>query len=264
VRTEFAFDINQLARNRMPPASYLEHVGLEVPRSLLERTFFETYGLTLRSQLGNIRPAVKSYRSSVRHFIPRFAYAEVVIHKSSFPPDSATPEFLKYQDRIAQAGSANGWERYRRRKPGFSTYMLAFVIRIIPKIGPISDLAIRGPNAQTQEKYVASVNNALDVYDGLLNELKKHPGKSLTLANRDLDTGQKVQPGGYRLTDKTYAKLLREITANPDHQIPAGLKRDILAFYADPNAPITTRKHARAWKQVLANLATLKQMQAIS
>jgi len=66
------------------------------------------------------------------------------------------------------------------------------------------------------------------------------------------------------LTDKTYAKLLREITANPDHHVPAGLKRDILAFYADPNAPITTKKHARAWKQVLANLATLKQMQAIS
>ena len=35
------------------------------------------------------------------------------------------------------------------------------------------------------------------------------------LPNRDLDTGQVVQPGGYSLTDSTYADLLHRLTRSP-------------------------------------------------
>jgi len=33
--------------------------------------------------------------------------------------------------------------------------------------------------------------------------------------NSDLDTGAKVRPGGYPLTDDTYRKLVWQITKNP-------------------------------------------------
>ena len=69
-----------------------------------------------------------------------------------------------------------------------------------------------------------------------------------------------VQPGGYSLTDSTYADLLHRLTRAPAQPIPPGIKQDIQAYYADPAAPITTKKNASAWAQVQADLATLAAM----
>jgi hypothetical protein len=84
----------------------------------------------------------------------------------------------------------------------------------------------------------------------------------MKLENRDLDTGDKVRPGGYRLTDQTYAKLLGKITAL-GAPVPATLKRDVLNYYADPAAPIVTKKDSDAWNRVQAQLATLRTMPVI-
>jgi hypothetical protein len=100
------------------------------------------------------------------------------------------------------------------------------------------------------------------------NNLAAIPGKAQNAArdphhplpNRDLDTGRVVQPGGYSLTDSTYAHLLHLLTRKPTDPIPAGIKEDILAYYADPDAPITTKKNAQLWAQVQADLATLQTM----
>src|SRR5665213_3019354 len=80
----------------------------------------------------------------------------------------------------------------------------------------------------------------------------RHP-----LQNRDLDTGMVVRPGGYSLTDSTYADLLHRLVAQ-NKPIPPGVKKDILAFYADPNAPITTKKYPQAWAEVQADLVKLQ------
>lgn len=263
VRTEFAFDIDQLSQERLAPADYLEHVGLLVPRRQLERAFFETYGVTLRSELGHVTPAIRSYRSSVRHFVPRIAYAEVLIHKNSFPADSTGPEFQKLHDRQAKANSAGGWAQYRH-KPGVGTHLLAFTIRIVPKIGALSLLSIRGPNVETETKYVTSMNNTDDAFDQSLAQLRMHPQTALHLQNLDLDTGDAIQPGGYRLTDQTYAKLLDRITADPNRLVPVGLKRNLLAFYSDPNAPIATKKNTRAWQRVQRELPILQGMKTVT
>jgi hypothetical protein len=42
--------------------------------------------------------------------------------------------------------------------------------------------------------------------------------------------------------------------------VPPGLKGDILNSYADPNAPIYTKKNAREWAQLQSELQTLKTM----
>jgi hypothetical protein len=83
----------------------------------------------------------------------------------------------------------------------------------------------------------------------------RHP-----LPNRDLDTGRVVQPGGYSLTDSTYAKLLHHLTRDPMQPIPPGIKLDILAYYANPDAPITTKKDPQEWAQVQADLVTIAAM----
>jgi hypothetical protein len=83
------------------------------------------------------------------------------------------------------------------------------------------------------------------------------------ISNRDLDTGLVVKPGGYPLTDKTYAKLLAVITKNPSNVVPTELKHDLIEYYADPNAPIITKNDPEEWAQVQANLKTLATMKTI-
>ncbi len=240
VRAEFAFDIGQLSKHRLAPAAYLEHVGLRVSRSLLDRAIAETYGLERDEVLGQARPAIRSYRAAVRTFLPRFAYAETSIHRDEFPPDTPNPAFQIYSDRLARAEFEKTWNPFRRRA-GLKTHLVAFFVRIVPKIGAASDLAICIPTPETEDLYIHSVNRSVDAYRNFLQQLKAAPGGAFTLANRDLDTGDLTKPGVYPLTDKTYAKLLHQITRSHAHAAPVDLRDNILAYYADPAAPKNKR-----------------------
>ncbi len=262
VRTEFAFDIGELARHRLAPGAYLRFVGLSVSRRLLEQAFFETYALKLNEVLGPEGPAIRSYGSSVRRFLPRVAYAETVIHRDQFPPDpDVTNEaFRAFTERIARADFQTVWHRFRR-KPGIQTYLLAIFIRIVPKIGVLADLAIKIPNERTQDLYIGSVNRSVDSYRRLLAKLRTNP-RFPALPNLDLDTGKITVRGTYALTDQTYSKLLDRVTAHPARSLPRSLQSDILRFYADPAAPAAGRKDRVHLARVERELTVLQQMKA--
>jgi hypothetical protein len=264
VRTEFAFDIDQLSHQRFAPPAYLRSVGMYVPKRLMNQAFFETYGLPLRSVIGNEFVAFRGYRTSVRQFLTRVAYAEVLLHRRHMPPDVDNSEFKKFKARLRVADTQNHWERYRRHHIGFATRFYAFLILILPKIGPLSDLAIRGPNVKTEQKYIYSVDDAVDEYDYLLNEIREDGLRTFYLPNIDLDTGFPTRPGAYSLTDKTYATLLHRITSKRrSKNIPAQLKQSILAYFADPNSPDTLKKHPHEWRRVQADLAILRHTPAL-
>jgi hypothetical protein len=69
-----------------------------------------------------------------------------------------------------------------------------------------------------------------------------------------------VQPGGYSLTDETFAHLLHVLTREPTTPIPPGIKAEIQLYYANLDLPVTTKKDPQQWAQVLADLETLKGM----
>lgn len=264
VRTEFAFDIDQLSKKRIAPSAYLKHVGLRVPVRLLEQAFYETYGLHLRSNLVQVA-SIHTYRWSVRTFLPDIAFAEVVLHRKDFPADTPGPQLDLYEEHLAQADFNNRWQHYRK-KAGLRTHFIAAVIFILPKIGPLSDLSIRGPKPATEAKYIASVNRTVARYEELLDRLAKNPSESPRRAMRiddlDLDTGTRAIPGSYPLMDRTYAKLLADIV-EVRVPIPATIKRDLQAYYSNPNAPISTKKHKRAWRRVQQQLTVLEALPVI-
>jgi len=232
IRTEFAFDIDQLSKHRLAPGAYLRFIGLRVPNRLLAQAFEETYSLPLRDVVGPGRPAIRSYRTSVRSFLPRFAYAETVIHKNDFFPDGATDSFQTYIDRIERADFQTVWNHYRR-KPGIKTNLLAFVIRILPRIGALSDLAIKIPTQETQNLYVTSVNHTIEVYADFLKQLTVAPQLTRPIANLNLDTGEDTRAEAYSLTDKTYATLLHKIVIFPQRRAGPDLIKNILDHYSD-------------------------------
>jgi hypothetical protein len=261
VRTEFAFDVDQVSRGRFAPLGYLRRVGFRVPLRLLNQAFYDTYWISLRSVLGEEFGAIRSYRWSVRQLLPRVGYAEVLLHRSEFPPDPNTPAFQEFAQQLKTADRENHWEAYRKHKPSFLTRVIAVVIFLTPKVGALSDLAIRGPKPDTEADYVSSVNRSNADFARLLAELKAQGPKKFDVPDVDLDTGYPTRPGTYRLTDKTYATLLKRVTRDSARP-PLGLRQNILAYYAVPNAPIATRKHPRQWKKVQTELITLRAMPA--
>src|SRR5271166_4965437 len=70
IRTEFGFDVLQVAKGRYAPEDYHNFIGFEVSQPLLERAFYETYGLNLKDVMPNEQKAINTYRRSVSQIIP--------------------------------------------------------------------------------------------------------------------------------------------------------------------------------------------------
>ena len=301
VQVEFAFDINQAAKLRLAPYDYVGYIGLEVARDQIAAALNETYGVSTKDVVSHYANALRSYRFGARRFLPAFTYAEALIHHRHFPADTPGPEFDLYERRTAQLAREADWDSYRK-KPGLGTHLLAALIVILPKIGPIKMLAIKHPTVQTEALYIESVNLSTTALALVLSQLgapelpsgavtdrtiaeavrKANEISTATAAdrarvarpptrptvtlpvslapNRDLDTGQRVVPGGYLLTDQTYVKLLARVTKDPTRPVPEGLKQDILKYYADPDAPISTKRDTKTWAQVQMQLQVLTSM----
>jgi hypothetical protein len=257
IRTEFAFDIDELSDRAFAPPAYLRFIGLQVPQKFLERAFINTYGFELEELFGRGRtsPALRSYRTSVRSFIPAFADAELVLHGRQFPPDPDDEAHRILAQRIAQTNYERQWA-HTFRGPGFRAHLLAALVFVVPKIGGASDLAIKIPNLDTDDWYVRSLNNTVDTFRETLHKMAVTPGSPAALPNLDLDTGKPIKLGDYPLTDRTYAALLKRLTSKPDRVVPKDLKQNILDYYADIAATTPSAK------KIATQLYVLNKMKA--
>ncbi len=270
IQIEFGFDVNEIAHHRVAPLKFLRHIGLQIPVHQLALAYYQTYGITedFSSTRGR-RFNVSDYRFATRYFIPHVAYGLTLLHRNHEAAEPGTPERLQMEKEVATMRANNNWDAYRGRA-GFVTYTLACLILIVPKIGALKMVAIKDPTQATEADYLHSVvlseaalrlRLARFTPSATPNVPASRAHNSIhPLPNRDLDTGLVVQPGGYSLTDSTYASLLHKITQSPTQPIPPGIKEDIQAYYADPSSPITTKKDPSAWAQVQADLVTLAAM----
>ena len=288
VQTEFAFDIDQMAHRRLAPLRFERRVGLKVPEHQLVLAFYQTYGINGFDDRPRQFIKVRAYRFAVRTFIPRIALAITLLHRRHEPPEPATPDARAIEKQLARVAAENDWKEYRR-KAGLETYALACVLFILPKVGPLALVNVKGPTEQTEAEYMHSLVLSVDALRRSLRRFTppraagNHPAQEPApsaplpvdsrqerlqaefnlrhpLPNRDLDTGHVVQPGGYSLTDETYAKLLHQLTRNPHQAIPPGIVGDLEAYYSDATAPIHTRLNHKRWAEVQRDLKTLAKM----
>src|SRR5271168_2119532 len=70
IRTEFGFDVLQVASGRYAPEGYKSFIGFQVSKDLLERAFRDTYGIEMKDVFGNLTLAFGSYRHTVSAIIP--------------------------------------------------------------------------------------------------------------------------------------------------------------------------------------------------
>ncbi len=157
VQTEFAFDIDAVAHHRIAPLRFFRHIGLEVPIKQLALAYYQTYGLREDfSKARGRRFNVRAYRFAVHAFIPRIAYALTLLHRNHEPAEPTNAEVTAIENELAVIEKENDWDAYRR-KAGIGTYMLAGVIWVIPKFGPLTLVATKGPTVETETEYMHSV-----------------------------------------------------------------------------------------------------------
>jgi hypothetical protein len=167
-----------------------------------------------------------------------------------------TPNFnaRKFRYYLSRAQYRHEWGRGYRR-PGLGTRILAFFLKFMPKVGPFKALDFKIPTQKTEDLYIASVNHTVENYKQLLGEEGK---KDLHLTNTDFDTGRATHAGEYDLSDKTYAKLLDGLAEHNFDRITPDLRNNILAFYGDPSAPISTKKKPKDWEKTQDEVQRLR------
>jgi len=254
LKTEFGFDMVQVAKNRYAPQQYHDFIGFQVSKPLLERTFPIVYGVELKDVLAHEDLSIGSYRFAVSQLIPEMTRVALQTHEKDMMKE--TPDFAKkkFLYRLSRSDYESEWGK-DYTKPGFGTRVLSALLRFMPKIGPFKALAFNNPTAQTEDMYFKSINMSVDQYRALLEQVRSG---TLELPNRDLDTGNETRAAEYPLTDDTYAQLLAQLTARKFDLTTPDLRDNILHFYSDLSAPIDTRKNKNDWQSVLGSLDQLK------
>jgi hypothetical protein len=254
LKTEFGFDMVQVAKNRYASQQYHDFIGFQVSKPLLERVFPAVYGMELKDALAHEDLAVGSYRYSVSRMIPEMTQVALQTHKKDMMrehPDFAKQKFLY---RLSRSEYEKDWGK-DYKKPGFGTRVLSTLLRYVPKIGPFKAMAFNNPTPQTEDLYFKSINTSVDQYRAFLEAVRTN---SLVLPNSDLDSGKLTAAAEYSLTDDTYAKLLSQLSAKKFDSIPPELRANILDFYSDLSAPIETKKDPVRWQSVLTSLDQLR------
>ena len=156
----------------------------------------------------------------------------------------------KFLYRLSRTQYEKDWGN-KYYKPGFGARLLAFLIQIMPRIGSFKAVGFKVPTPQAEDLYFKSVNATVDRYGHYLDEMGNG---TISLENRDFDTGEITHAGEYRLTDETYGKLTAQLAQKNFGDLTPGLKDNIVEFYGTAAPQQVNVKDRANVEEVLAKL----------
>lgn len=256
IKTEFGFDVLQVARGNFAPEAYMNFIGFKVSEEVLRKAFVETYGLELDKVFLNLPLAIGSYRYAIRNLFPRLTKAAWQAKKSDIQKAQPGVTRRKFVYRMSRAAYHAEWGKNYER-PGLLTRILAWIIKILPKIGPLRALAFKPPTPEAEELFLESFNVTVAQYTAMLEQMGKNEPD---LENMQLDTGKPTEAGNYKLADETYAELLEELSDDDFEHVNPAVRANILQFYRQVPAP-QQKEEVEDWDEVQEKLARLAAMQ---
>jgi len=254
VKTEFGFDVLEVAQGRYAPESYHDFIGFAVSVPLLEQAFQETYGLDLKSVLSDEDKVLGSYRHDVSQLLPKATRIAWSLKKDDIMKDQPGMTKRKFLYNLSRASYQKNWGN-KYQPPTFWENFLAFVARIAPKIGPLKLLQLRTPTPETERMFEASFNATMDRYRKLLGQVG---AGQLDLPNDNFDTGGETRAGKYGLNDEAHAELLDALAKQNFSGASPELRAELLEFYGDPDAPYATKRKPKVWIKVQAEIEQLR------
>jgi hypothetical protein len=233
LKTEFGFDVLQVARGHYAPEAYHDFIGFEVSKDLLDRAFQKTYGLHLKELFRTLDLALGTYRFSVSAVLPTMTKAAWTLKADEIMKDQPSASRKQFVYNIRRASFEREWgPNYEH--PGFGARMLAFVTHLMPRFGPLQGLGFKVPTPETEKMFEDSFDAAIQRdRQSFANVM----AGDLRMPNRDLDTGKPVSAGEYLLTDRTYDKLLVKLSEKRFEGVMPELREDIISFYSSMKTP---------------------------
>ena len=135
IRTEFGFDVTQVAKNHYTSDRYHDFIGFEISKPVLERAFQDTYGIPLSDVVSNEGLATGTFRRMIATIIPEMTRVALVARKKEIV--AATPNFnaRKFRYNLSRANYQREWGKGYRR-PGFGTRLLALFLKSFRRLAP--------------------------------------------------------------------------------------------------------------------------------
>ena len=293
LQTEFGFDVLEVTQRRYAPEAFHDFIGFQVAKPVLERAFQDTYGLPLKVVLTKEDLAIGTYRRTVSILLPKMT--QVAIANYGKQMEKADPTFVpkKLTYRLSKADYQKSFGNSYHR-PGVGARILAFLLKLVPRVGPLRDLSLRVPSADAQKTFLSGMDTVVDHYQQSINNLSTEPTNhpSLKLSSVNLDTGKPTEPGSYPLSDQTYARYLALLVkprkpsptpapasesqpAQPDQPTASGtaqspslqpidpaIRTDIQHYFANSQRHAVLQLKKDQWKHLAKDLDTLHQLPA--
>jgi Zinc dependent phospholipase C len=259
IRTEFGFDVLQVAQGRYAPDRYRAFIGFEVAKALLERAFRDTYGMEMKDIFGSEDLAIGSFRYSVSAIIPGMTRVAWQLKKDTLVKEIPGVTKKKFLFNLSRSSYEKDWGTEYHR-PGVRTRFVALVLRLVPKSGPFKSLAFRAPTPEVEKMFMASFNATVDSYRTLLASVGAN---RLELANENFDLGTPAVAGQYPGADLAYDKLLDKLAERKFAGVSADLRANILDYNKERKRPTSppTRKANAEWAKRLEERVRMEQFQ---
>ena len=160
----------------------------------------------------------------------------------------------KFLFNLSRASYQKKWGK-KYQEPTAGEKFLAFLTRLIPKIGPLRVLEMKTPTPETERMFEASFNATLDHYRQFLTQAG---AGHLELPNDNFDTGSITGPGKYGLNDEAQAKWLQALSDQSFRGTSPEIRAELLKFFGDPDAAYAVKKDPKKWANVQAQIVLLK------
>ncbi|MDB5010841.1 MAG: hypothetical protein JWQ06_1630 [Mucilaginibacter sp.] len=259
-RVEIAFDVLQLARGNYESQSFHDFIGFNVAVPVLERAFYKTYGQDLNEIFGNVDHSVNNFRWAVNSLMPtvtRSAWVQKKIEIQKMQPGITSRKF-NYKMRRKKYYEEFGHDV---DKPKFKERVMAFIITVLPKIGPFKSLRFKEIGPDGEKQFIKSFDTVMTHYTNALAQLNYG---TISLPNVNFDTGKKIVIGDYKITDDTYNQLVLKLQDNKFSCLTRPLKQNILSFYSHADTAAIAKKDPSGWKKTSTALQQIKTAPPIS
>ena len=262
-RTEFAFDVVQLAAGRYRTNDYHDFIGFKVDKDLLDKAFNKTYGLSLGEIMLNVDLAIGSYRFAVRNLIPLASRAAWRANRHDL---RRVNRRIRRRDYVYKESKSQFEQEYgvHYERPGFGARIMAGIIRILPKVGKLKNLKFVTPTPEVQKLFRKSFHETVLTYGKFLSGQTASLGQAGTYPNLDIDTGHPTHLGEYALADRTYGEWVRDLAKDGFKDLKPPLRENILHFFANGSyAPIDKEEKEKGNREETARaLAQLRALPA--
>ncbi len=111
IRTEFGFDVTQVAKNHYTSDGYHDFIGFEVSKPVLERAFLDTYGIPLTDVVSKEDLAIGTFRRAISSIIPEMTRVALIARKKEIVKDTPNFNARKFRYNLSRAAYQREWKR---------------------------------------------------------------------------------------------------------------------------------------------------------